>query len=258
MSDKGGGVKTRESAKKDAGNTGAATGREGDAAIMNELKALNKKLDGMSANFEKQLNSKVDNLRSSLEKLITKSGEALKAEIEKKAKEIRDEFDMEIGQLRSRVEAVEAKLGGSSSKPSNFDPDESIIVSGLPYDEGEDVQEKVKELLVDGLNCDIEAVAVERTKPRGRGPGVVKVQFRSVREKVAVLREKQKLKNHNAYERVYLRSAKSHTDRLIELNFRTILREIPGGNEYFITGSGRVKKRETRDASTDNTPSSQP
>ncbi|CAH1272533.1 Hypp4873 [Branchiostoma lanceolatum] len=95
-------------------------------------------------------------------------------------------------------------------------------------------------------------------KPRGSGPGVVKVKFRSVQEKIARLRGKQKLKSHPIYEKVFIRSAKSHTDRLIELNFRTLLREIPGGKDYFITGSGRVQRRDGRDTRADNTPSSQP
>lgn len=46
------------------------------------------------------------------------------------------------------------------------------------------------------------------------------------------------------YNKVFLRSAKSHTDHLIELNFKTLLREIPGGKDYFVMGSGRVMKRD--------------
>ncbi|KAI8514103.1 hypothetical protein Bbelb_084270 [Branchiostoma belcheri] len=50
-----------------------------------------------------------------------------------------------------------------------------------------------------------------------------------------------KLKPSDAYERVHLRSAKSHTDRLIELNFKVLLPEIPGGNDYFVPEVGESR-----------------
>ena len=65
--------------------------------IMQELKALNTKLDQVQNSIKKDLNSKVDGLKSSLEKLVNKHKDELKAEIENKAKQIQDNIDLEVG-----------------------------------------------------------------------------------------------------------------------------------------------------------------
>ena len=59
-------------------------------------------------------------------------------------------------------------------------------------------------------------------------------------KKVRVLRAKQSLKNNINFSRVYIRSYKSHVERVIELNARTILSELPTGANFRIAGNGRI------------------
>ncbi|KAI8486095.1 hypothetical protein Bbelb_361950 [Branchiostoma belcheri] len=232
---------TRESTRREAEVTGVVQKGGDSAAIMNELKSLSQKIDGMQSSLEKQLNKK---------KMVTETKDELKAELERKTEEIGVNIDLEMGHVMARIEAIEKKMSGTNKadRPGEFDPDESVIVSGLPFEEGEDIQAKIEGLLRTGIHSDVPVVAAERMKPRGRGPGVVKVKLRGNRSN----------KRKPLYEKVFLRSAKSHTDRLIELNFRTLLWEIPGGKDYFITGSERVKKRGARDLPADNNVSPQP
>ena len=75
----------------------------------------------------------------------------------------------------------------------------------------------------------------------------MKFQFESVADKVKVLKEKAKLKQSPEFSRTYIRSSKSHTDRLIEMNFRTILGMIPGGDNMKITANGRLMDKTERD-----------
>ena len=102
--------------------------------------------------------------------------------------------------------------------------------------------EKVRELLKSGLECEAapEIAAVLRMRARGPGPGVVKVAFANVKDKVAVLRCKQRLKSNTQFKKVYLRSAKSPTDRILEFNFKTLLQEIPAGKDFYMAGRGRL------------------
>ena len=58
------------------------------------------------------------------------------------------------------------------------------------------------------------------------------------------MREKRNLKDVTRYSRVYLRTSLSHTDRLIQLNFHQILKELPGGEKYRLTGNGRIVLKE--------------
>lgn len=45
-----------------------------------------------------------------------------------------------------------------------------------------------------------------------------------------------------------IRGSKSHTERILELNTRTLLNELPNGNQFRITSNGRIvkKSQETR------------
>ena len=52
---------------------------------------------------------------------------------------------------------------------------------------------------------------------------------------------------------MYIRSSKSHSDRLAELNLKTILSEIPNGNDYRILGNGRLVKKDLPVASGSST-----
>ncbi len=74
------------------------------------------------------------------------------------------------------------------------------------------------------------------------------VELRSLQEKVAVLRHKQCLKGNEMIKNFYIHSAKSLIERLINLNFRTLLKELPLGKEYFLAGNGRLMKRNQDDA----------
>ncbi len=66
-------------------------------------------------------------------------------------------------------------------------------------------------------------------RQRGDTPAAVKVEWSSREDKVSTLRLKQKLKEQSDYKNVFLKSAKSHAERLIEINFKTMLREMPQG-----------------------------
>ena len=201
--------------------------------LLKEMKLLSTKMD----NIEKQFSSKVDSVDGSLEKIM-------KAELKKSVKEIRQNIDLEIGILKSPLDSFEGKIQTTRSKPSDkFDADVSIVILGLAYDEGEDLNGKGREL-ESGLECEPvpEIAAVLRIQARGPGPGVVKVAFANVEDKVAVLRCKQRLKSNTQFKRVYLRSAKSHTDRILEFNFKTLLQEIPVGKGVYIAGKSRLMK----------------
>lgn len=72
--------------------------------------------------------------------------------------------------------------------------------------------------------------AVRLRKRKFDKPGLVKISFSTLQENIQVLRNKRKLETSEKFKRVFLKSSKSHTDRIIELNARTLLKEIPHGN----------------------------
>ena len=112
------------------------------------------------------------------------------------------------------------------------------------YSEGENITEKAEKLVKDGVGLpDVPVVRAMRTPHREGRPGVVKIQVRHLEDEKKLLTSKKELKNGtNMYKKVYIRTSKSHLERLIDLNFRTLLQELPNGPAYRVTGSGRVIK----------------
>lgn len=229
------------------------------ASVMNELRALGAKMDQMQTKMDNvkitmdemptkmqaQMDEKINDLRGCLEKLICDGQAAFKSELEKVTQEMRQNLDLEVGIMCSRMDNIETKMNSIQVRGKPFDPDVSLVIIGLLHTEDEDVEAKVNRLLREGLGCEPvpKLVAAERVRARGRQPGLVKVELETVQDKVTVLRRKFKLKDSDSYGRVFVSSAKSHAERLMEINLRTLLREIPAAKDYYLASNGRLVQR---------------
>ena len=220
--------------------------------------------------LRKTLDSKIDKLRNDL--LIN---------IDQKVKHVRDEMTLELGRetaridslvnnindLQSKVTGIEHSCGSLKDSITNdksrythpnpnplSDPDLTIIASGIPYTESEEILSKAKSLIA-ALGCSVSdnvtVTAAARLPSRiPNKPGYVKISFQSLDEKVSVLRNKMKLKDSEQYSQIFLKSSKSHAERLIEQNTRAILRELPHGRNFRLDANGRVKQRNAGSAPT--------
>ena len=59
------------------------------------------------------------------------------------------------------------------------------------------------------------------------------------------MRAKAVLKDKSAYKNLYIRAAKSHEERLIELNFKSLMNHLEIADHFRFTGSGRLVPRES-------------
>ena len=107
------------------------------------------------------------------------------------------------------------------------------------------LMDKIRQILAEGLALPhIEPVAVTRLAVRRRGPGLVLLELRDVEDKITVMNAKQSLKNKDEYKNLDLRAAEGHTDRLMRLNFNTLLSHLNRRREFWFTVSGRLVPRE--------------
>ncbi len=74
-------------------------------------------------------------------------------------------------------------------------------------------------------------------------PPLIKISFQNLDEKILVLRNKMKLKDSDEFKGVFLKSSKSHVERLIEMNARAIIRQLPQGRQLRVDANGRIKQR---------------
>ena len=138
--------------------------------------------------------------------------------------------------------------GGAASQADPLDDNNrTVIVKNVPYEDGE--ARDILNALGEEVSSRVNVTALARLKPRFRiKPGLVKIGFESVEQKILVLRNKHELKDQQRFRKVFIQSSKSHVERLLELNARTLLRELHTGKSFRVTANGRIKEKQENDA----------
>ena len=166
----------------------------------------------------------------------------LRTKIESVEKEMKTEHlkhTQHIDDLNTRVVNLEHNIKKPIRDP--FNPDVTLIATGVRFTEGEDLLAKTQRLVHIGLaSPDTRVIRAIRTPWRNNRPGIVKMELDSVVEKIKLLRKKTTLSEVPEFSKVYLRSCKSHEERLIEQNIREVINMLPHSQEYRFTGSGRL------------------
>ena len=243
------------------------------AMLMNMMQGLKQGQDEMT----KMFNIKLDRFKNEMLKNINDQVASLRKEIasdvQKQGYRI-DEVMFTIQSLKDRVATIEQSQTANTCVPRGdqmetnngiqdqgqrtFNPsarlddtDISVIASGLPYDNGEDLLQKAQNL-IDALGHEVKTqvriMKVVRFRARIQDkPGPVKITFRNVQEKIKVLRSKMCLKDLQQYSDVYVKSCKSHAERLIEMNARALLRQMPDGKNFRVDANGRIQPRQQHD-----------
>ena len=217
-----------------------------------------------------------DSLKTVFEKKIDRLKNDLMESIDAKVKSLRDEISLDMAReaghidtLITTVQALQGRVSDIENMQDNGtlnadqlagaafcrrgqidplnDPEVTIIASGLPFMDGENILTKAR-ALIDALggevteNVLVTAASCLPAKFRNK-PGLVKISFGTVDDKVLVLQNKMNLKNTDDFKNVFLKSSKSHAERLIELNARAISRELPQGRSLGVDSNSLIKPR---------------
>ena len=209
-----------------------------------------------------------DSLRSTFDSKIEKLRKDVLSTIDDKIKAVKVDVDLQFAAIDRRIDDLEnnmrslSTLDGMGSTSGSFvnqsvsNDELTIIVSNLKEVNNEDplrVARDLTDALGEDITRNVNVSDACRFSERRRGkPRLMKIAYETVEQKIKVLRAKMALRGHSIYDRVYLRSSKSHTERLLELNAKTILSELPNGHLYRVAANGRILKK---DNSRDRRPS---
>lgn len=214
-------------------------------AIMAKLDSMEKKQESMKKTFE----SKIDKLRTDLMASIDQKIKAVKDELTMDMFGVKNDYD----ELKQTVEAMKQRRDNAGMTDEQDgepvdDIDKTLVMYNLTEDRDDSLTlyPKVLDMIkVMGEEVkDVRVIQCKRLRSHNNKPGIVKVAVDSKGSKIAVLKAKGKLKQSDKYKKVWVRSSKTHTERLIELNFKKMLQIIPGGENFRITASGRMKEKE--------------
>ena len=202
------------------------------AELSKQLQAMENKMSSRIGD----LAAKVTNNQSELKTLIETRSNKLRSDIQMELSQITNK----IGGINSRLTALEANLQG---KP--FDCEKTVIMFNImqPADESNaSLLATVENIISTGLDLPgLEIVAVKRC---GGQPGPVKVELSNEHSKIELLKQKRKLKSKQEFSNIFIRSSKTHEGRLLELNMKTLLRELDMAQVFTFTANGRMVKRD--------------
>ena len=190
----------------------------------------------------RDIKSNQESLKNSIETRLDAMTGTIKA--------LKDDLYLELSNLEKKVQKVEERLETLETRQDvEYPVDTSVVVINLREDASENIEAKCGNLVQNALGLrDTKPVRCMRLTSRDGKPGVVKIQFRTKQDKITVLRHKGELSKMPGYKKVFVRSAQTHEERIMRLNIQTLLRDMPDGNSYRFTGSGRlVKKDDTED-----------
>jgi BMFP domain-containing protein YqiC len=209
------------------------------ADLMRMLLEIKNEIKETESNLKKSIDHKFENISKKLDVKITKEFSEMKTHIELEM----GRMSVKLEKLEMRVSAIEEK--DYSNKEEVFSPEVTVVALNLDENPNEDLTKLVSELFKTGLGIrDIEPVRTHRMKSKDTRPGLVKIELRCKQDKINILRAKSQLKTSSSFKRVYLRSSMTHSERIISMNFREILNELPNGHTYRVAGNGRLLKKD--------------
>ncbi|CAG2215323.1 unnamed protein product [Mytilus edulis] len=123
------------------------------------------------------------------------------------------------------------------------DNDVTVIVKNLPFTEGENLQDKVQQIIdsLGEVSSQISVVATKRLTTRFHNkPGLVKISFQSQDQKILILRNKHKLKDVGYYKHVYIQSSKSRIERFYGNYHKANRTELPQTGKFLKNRMNRL------------------
>ena len=160
---------------------------------------------------------------------------------EKQLNRIETTLTTDMNKVKQRLDQIE--------KPP-FDPERTLVFTGVKPSEETADHVKIQNLIeATGVQCTIRNV--KRLVPNHENTvGIIKCELDSLDEKIQVLRNKRHIITTS--QGVWVRSSKTHTDRVMSSNFQTILSLIPGGDGFKMAGNGIIIPKPEREEETED------
>ncbi len=134
-----------------------------------------------------------------------------------------------------------------------FQPDRSVVVYGYSAKEDESIDEQVDRLLYTVLGVACVPKFYERVTGKSTDkPGVLKIELKSVYDKIEILKAKKNCENFDDTKGVRIQTCDSHDSRVAKLNARTLLRLLPNDEDMIVTSHGLIKRKDARGEDANN------
>lgn len=186
--------------------------------VSNLSSNLSKRIDELENSLESRISHKISNI---LDKRINSEVANIKKSTGEEIKRFKEEMQHDMRNLEEKFSQL-SDTNDASKRLSN------VVIKGLEYHEGENLNRKVENLFIDGLGlCDVHIVKTERkNSDRDRVQGIVVCTLQSTEDRKRILAAKIKLKDSNMYKKVFIFKDQSFEERSLNRNFQTIVNAL--------------------------------
>ena len=148
-----------------------------------------------------------------------------------------------LDQLSMRISQVDNQLKSNGVNKNKDAENVSVAIYGLRN--CDDVIQTVNQLFYDINLSHVKCVSAIRTphRPESDRLGVVIADLRSLKEKQNLLYRKRYLRSHPVHSNVFIKSAKTHTEQVMDANFSVVLNEMNNGKAYYVCDNGRIRPK---------------
>jgi len=203
------------------------------------ISGLTARMDKLESGLEQKISTKVTQL---LDKRVSSEMSKLRKDVDSRMEGIKDAV---VSEVSADIDDINAKLSDLRSASNSSAPRDdiscNIIIRNMSESSNENVPNRVNALLRDGMK--LRSVTVDtavRKRSSNNKPGVIVASFRSAEDKQSAMSAKNKLKQNQQYERVYVDHDQSRGDRLLADNFRTILVALKHNDTNLCVRGSRV------------------
>jgi hypothetical protein len=156
---------------------------------------------------------------------LSKKEKKIEKKITQKLERFIEKSDDKHKQMEQKMKSLEKTVSHCvSSAQGNIAANISsnFVIRNLPEGSNENIPNKVKGLLKDGLKVSVQIVSAERKKSYNKDPGIVIVKCKNAESKKAVMDAKSKLRDSRQFRDVQISHDKTKEQRTNEANLRAI------------------------------------
>ena len=252
---KGDGTKPKSKGK---GARDKSSEQSGIAELVSAFDKMESRYSKMEQNMEKKFNdlekvfqSKIDKFENHMVKRFTDMMNTAVTTLKEELGEEIDELDKRLRQIEENNENSN-QMEVDSDKATQPGHNLNVVIRNLPERHEENIKSEVNGLIKDGLRLRDIAVESAERKPSAvdSRSGIVIAKLKNREDKLAVMKNKSKLKDSRRYQNVFVEHDLPKHQRVLNANIRTIVKTLGKQDLQFEGSRVRVKDR-TEDRSRD-------
>ena len=225
--------------------------------VVTILDGMNKKVDNIALqinNLEQRVEviEKNQHIHLAKAQCIFQASNQRQNDLEKQLREgatVMNKAQEHWKNVEKRVTEIEITMKKRApTSPGVYDKSEeslSIAIYGLP-EYFDNVQRNVNQLLIDMGLEHTKCKYAYRTPSRQGRLGVVVAELDNLKDKQEVLRRKRYVRSYPQYSNVFIKTSKTHTEQVMDANFKLMLNEMINGPEYYMSDNGRILRKDRK------------